>query len=447
MGKTFYVDPRDGDDSRSGLSESRAVRHYETCDVSPGDTVLFKRGSVMRDVLHTRDGSEGNPVTYGAYGQGELPVFLGSVPAGDPNRWIEHKPNVWRFDGEFPSEVCNLIFNEGPACGNLRWSVDDLKRQGEWFFTGIGVTSDDRWTPGRKDTLYLFSETNPGRFYSSIECALWGQRKLADGKRHVVLENLAFRNSGVHGFHQVRAEQVTIRGCDFRFLGGAVWSRERRIRFGNAIELWDGAVDVTVEGSTFDNIYDSGVTHQGGEKSDVPQRVYFRDNLFVDCGMASYEWRGPAAREIYFEHNTSVNAGGGFSMQGETPPRQSEIHPQPMGHHVFIWRLDRPEELGPIYIRDNIFYEAPYGAAIYSILDPADEKKFVLERNCYYQTTGDLLARMAGRDYRPDEFREYQSTGFDAGSILADPKFVDPRSGEYRLQPDSPCPDMGRKES
>ncbi|MDD4061858.1 MAG: right-handed parallel beta-helix repeat-containing protein [Kiritimatiellae bacterium] len=445
MARTYYIDPRAGDDSRGGLEESQAIRTYERLSLSPGDTVLFRRGSVIRGVLHTCDGETGSPITYGAYGDGPAPTFLGSASASDASKWTREQPNLWRFEGEFPSEVCNLIFNGGESCGNLRWSLADLKQQGEWYFTGIGVCSEDKWAAGRGDVLYLFSESNPGEYYSDIECALWGQRKMVSGRRNIVLQDLAFRYSGVHGYQDVRVEKITIRRCEFRFIGGAVWSRPLRIRFGNAVEMWDGATDVTIEDCIFDNIYDSGVTHQGSDASDTPRRVYFRNNLFIDNGMAAYEWRGPAASDIYFEHNTCIHAGGGFSMQGETPPRQSEIYPQPMGHHVFIWRLDKPEELGPIYIRDNIFYEAPYGAAIYSIIDPVEEKKFVIDRNCYYQTTNDLLARIAGRNFRPAEFREYQAAGFDAQSLFADPKFVDAKHADYRLAPTSPCKGMGRK--
>jgi hypothetical protein len=442
MPRRYYIDPHAGDDANTGLTHSQPCKTYAQRPLEAGDTVLFKRGSVVRDILHTRNGVVGGPITYGAYGEGPRPAFLGSIPVRDPKQWTEERPALWRWTGAVPSEVCNLVFDGGRSCGNLRWRIEDLKNAGEWFYTGIGENSGAN-RPGAGGDLFLFSQDNPGRAYSDIECSLWGKRRMAGGK-HVVLDNLSFRNSGVHGYAESRVEHVVIRNCEFRFIGGAVWSRDRRIRFGNAVEFWDGATDVLVERCVFDNIYDSGVTHQGGETSDTPQRVVFRNNLFVNCGMAAYEWRGPSARDITFEHNTCVNAGGGFSMQGEAPPRQSEIYPQPMGHHVFIWRLDRPEELGPIYIRDNIFYEAPYGAAVYSIIDPAEEKKFVLDRNCYWQTTGELLIHMGGKSYRPAEFQAYRKEcGRDLHSILADPKFIDEKAFDFRLRPDTPCPDAG----
>lgn len=440
-GKTYYVDFASGDDADDGTDPSRPFKSCADRKFAGGDTVLFKRGSVLRGALHTCSGSEGAPVTYGAYGEGEKPAFLGSVPAGDPGNWVEESPSVWRYTERFESELCNLIFNSGESCGNLRWSTGDLRLQGEWHYTAIGAMSGDSVTNLDGGVLYLFSLCNPGLYYSDIELALWGERRLAGGQSHVILKDLSFRNAGVHGYQEYHAHDVVISGCEFRFIGGAVWNRSRRIRFGNAVELWDGAQDVTVERCLFDNIYDAGVTHQGGETKNIPQRIFFRDNLFIDCGFAAYESREPS-KEIYFEHNTCINSGGGFSMQGEAPPRRSEIYPQPVGHHVFIWRIEPDTQPGNVYIRNNIFYETPFGTAIYSVISQNDERKFVFDRNLYWQTTGDRLIFLGGKYYLPSEFESYQSeSGQDRNSILAKPLF----DGDYRQTAGSPGPGMGMR--
>ncbi len=452
-GQTYYIDPQAGDDGNSGLATSEPLKTYTARTFAPGDAILFKRGSVIRDVLATCDGSDDAVITYGAYGEGNMPEFLGSAAASDTADWVEDRPNVWRYTGVFASEVCNLVFNYGESCGNLRWEVDDLKCQGEWFFTGIG-TNSGQGNPDVKghddDVLYLFSQGNPGQYYASIECSLWGERSLVCGKRNIVIENLAFRNSGVHGYHQVQPVNVTIRNCEFTCIGGAVWSRERRIRFGNAVELWDGANDVVVEGCLFDKIYDAGVTHQGGPDSLVPTRVYFRNNLFIDNGLAAYECRGPAAKDVYFENNTCINAGGDFTMQGEEGIRQSEIYPQPICHHVFIWRMEGGVRKGDVYIRNNIFYEAAEGAAVYSVFEGPngstreDELNLIIDNNCYWQTKGDMLMWLGGKAYTPSELEQYRAdTGHDKQSVLADPLFVDAAAGDYRLQANSPCPNAG----
>ncbi|MBN8217777.1 MAG: right-handed parallel beta-helix repeat-containing protein [Spirochaetes bacterium] len=433
---TYHVDAELGNDLNNGLSPARPWKALAEQALQPGDSVLFKRGSVFRGPLRTRCGEEGAPMTYGAYGEGAKPAFLGSVAAGNPADWTEEKPSLWRYAGAFSSEVCHLIFDGGKSWGNLRWSLAELRHQGEWFYTQFGentLRERGKVVSGPPGILYIYSKGNPATVYTGIECALWGQRRLASGRHHVVLENLAFMNAGVHGFAETDGHHITLRGCDFRFIGGAVWSLERRIRFGNAVEFWDGANDITVERCLFDKIYDSGVTHQGGRTVHIPHHLYFRDNLFIDCGMAAYECREPS-REVYFEHNTCVNAGGGFSMQGEAPPRPSEIHPQPMGHHVFIWRIEAGTQPGAVYLRHNIFHEAPYGAALYSIIPPEEERKFIVDGNLYWQSSGTLLNRFAGEDFPREAFGRYQkASGQDGQSRFEKPAFRDEAGGDYRL--------------
>ena len=153
---------------------SRAWKTYASRGFSEGDTVLFKRGSVFRGVLHTRNGTDQAPITYGAYGEGDKPVFLGSVPANEPEHWVQERPSVWRYTGTFPSEVCNVVFNNGESCGILRWRIEDLQQPGDWHYTGIGMHSADGGRGDPDGVLYLCSAANPGAAYASIECVLWG---------------------------------------------------------------------------------------------------------------------------------------------------------------------------------------------------------------------------------------------------------------------------------
>lgn len=91
------------------------------------------------------------------------------------------------YTERFPSEICNLIFNRGESCGNLRWDIEDLLLQGQWHYTAFGKMSGGDGPGPDEGVLYLFSPDNPGRYYADIECALWGQRKLAGGQSHIIL--------------------------------------------------------------------------------------------------------------------------------------------------------------------------------------------------------------------------------------------------------------------
>jgi len=79
-----------------------------------------------------------------------------------------------------------------------------------------------------------------------------------------------------------------------------------------------------------------------------------------------------------------------------------------MGHHVFLWRMDSASEAESLTISGNSFYEAPYGAAVYSIVSPEAEKRIFLRENRYFMGKPGLVVRMNGRDYDARQFHQYR---------------------------------------
>lgn len=57
----YYIDSLNGNNKNNGLSESSPLKNEKEIDLKPGDTVLFKRGSFIRDRLYNVCGEEGNP--------------------------------------------------------------------------------------------------------------------------------------------------------------------------------------------------------------------------------------------------------------------------------------------------------------------------------------------------------------------------------------------------
>lgn len=415
----YYIDVHGGDAAANGLTPERARRTYRDLPLQPGDSVLFRRGSYIRDSLYRKAGTPEQPITYGAYGEGDAPVFCGSTDVSDSALWQETKPHIWKYIGVLPSEVCNFVFDDGRIGGTLRWEENLLESQGDWYDTWMGATSQNQEKATERNVL-LWSDGNPGTVYSHIEAVLWGNRCLSVNVSCTAVEDLAFFGSGVHALSG-GCDHMTVRRCSFIFIGGAVWNRQLRIRFGNAIEFWDYGEDILIEDCYFNNIYDSCITHQGGEKTCKPARnLIMRRNLFVNYGMGAYEGRDRMCVDSAFTDNLCVNAGGGFTGFGDSRPRRSEIYPQPMGHHLFMWRIVHATENGGFTVARNRFYDAT-GAAIYSIISPEAEAQMKLFGNRYYTTSRRYLTRIGGKMYAPEKFEEYLQKYGENDAALVQP--------------------------
>jgi hypothetical protein len=216
-----------------------------------------------------------------------------------------------------------------------------------------------------------------------------------------------------------QGNNITVRNCVFENIGGCVWNKDLKIRFGNGFEIWHRGNDILIEKCFFKNVYDSCVTHQGpGEITEPTSNFICRNCTFDTYGMAAFEYRDKLPINSSFTGNTCLNAGCGFAMLGEELPRYSEIWPQPMGHHIFMWRIPAATEGGDLVIKNNYFGPAPVGAAMYSIISPEAEAQVTLDDNKY--TKNDiLLNRWGGENY--NDLEAYKSATLqDKNSIYAD---------------------------
>lgn len=112
-------------------------------------------------------------------------------------------------------------------------------------------------------------------------------------------------------------------------------------------------------------------------------------------------------------------------------------------------------------VRNNIFAFSEEGQIAVSRAEP--HLSFTFERNIVYWDTGHLLGyqgwkagskvimrnnlywRAGGQsiDFIGKTFEQWQADGRDAGSIIADPKFVNPGQRDFRFLPDSPAAKIG----
>jgi len=376
-----------------GSSENNPAVSWRNLRILPGDTVRLKCGSVFHESIQSPSGEADRPIIWQSYGEGAMPIITSSQDLLTGN-WENVDANIYRYDGNISSEVCNLWFG-GDAFGILKYTYEELGRQGDFYYTGSGRSNNGGLGESADQSLYLYSEKEPCEIYSTLTASLYGKRALATAQNHVIFSGLYFFIGGVHGFAGTDCVGIRISDCNFFGIGGAVWKKERRICFGNGVEFWHNARNVSLSDNRFDQIYDSCFTHQGCTPDATPDGVTVSGNVFRHYGMAAYEIRDRVTARTLFRNNLCEGAGEGFSTAEGDRPRRSEIYPRPMGHHLFIWRITSPTEGGEILIEHNSFGSADYGHTVYSIISPEAEKQFIFKDNDY---SGCNRAFWGGRD-------------------------------------------------
>ncbi len=119
---------------------------------------------------------------------------------------------------------------------------------------------------------------------------------------------------------------------------------------------------------------------------------------------------------------------------------QSQIHLKP--------HQDDPQFMqGNAIERNIIVYQDPQ-AKLWQSQDPKTWRKTLLAKcdfNLYWRTDGTNLAKLDEPITLEGSFSQWQASGFDRNSIIADPLFVAPDKRDYRLKSDSPALKLGFK--
>lgn len=314
-------------------------------------------------------------------------------------------------------DVGNIIFDGGKVCGWKKWSLADLAKPYDYFYDGAS------------QRVYLYSDVAPTEKHPSIELALARHVVNQSGKHHVVYDGLAVMYGAAHGFGGGDTHDLTIRNCDLGFIGGAhQFTRPdgHPVRFGNAIEFWGAARDNLVEGCRIWEVYDAALTNQGRGADSRQINITYRNNLIRNAEYSFEYWNNPESavtENIRFVNNTCIDAGVCWAHAQR---------PDQNGSHLMFYTNTAATK--GIEIRYNVFCGVTDWGCRYSsgwtVLPEMDY-------NLWFSTTGVMAYWFKDKIAGFDAYR--QTSGLDAHSRFADPQFVDPSQGDYRLGPKSPA--------
>lgn len=164
-----------------------------------------------------------------------------------------------------------------------------------------------------------------------------------------------------------------------------------------------------------------------------------RNNLIHDCMSATYGGWGIYTDEgssyILIENNIvyRTKTGGFHQHYGRENIIRNNIFAFAVIHQLQRTRL---EEHKVFTFEHNIVYYDK-GALLGGYWS---DHKHVMDYNVYWDASGNPVT-FAGMS-----FEDWKKNGHDQHSIIADPKFVNPKKFDFRLQPDSPALALGFKQ-
>lgn len=133
---TNYYISNSGNDDNIGTSaglawQTIAKLNAASFKISPGDSILFKRGETFFGSIRLRAGGTKNePIVFSAYGEGSSPVITGFVTI---KGWQKKENNIWEATAPMLSPMLNMVIingqpqqigrypNAGAAGGNLSY--------------------------------------------------------------------------------------------------------------------------------------------------------------------------------------------------------------------------------------------------------------------------------------------------------------------------------------
>ncbi len=387
-GTIWYIS-NDGDDTNTGKSPDQALRtisglKFHQNEIGYGDAVLFERGDVFRGTFTAKSG-----VYYGAYGKGDKPAIYGSERNYAKVSWVRKHDNIWLVEAPFNTDVGTIFFNHGEDVGFKKDNKFDLENNGDFWCD-----------PYNNYKLYVYMDQNPAKKYKNIEIGVKASIISMMNTNDVTIENLCLKYTGVHGIGAGGLEQtnITIRGCEIGFIGGAY--HYDTLRLGNGIEFYTGGNNILVEYNWIYQIYDSGVTHQG---DGIYGNHTYTNNLIEYCGLGSYEywlageWNLNHGRDIYFTNNICRFAGycwGGYQRPDKVatnlrtdPYCRNTLFNLHIENNIFDQALNNLVEIAGTCLNAYNYY----GSQDDESMKMPEYPEPILSGNTYAQKRGDLL--------------------------------------------------------
>ncbi|MBI4651060.1 right-handed parallel beta-helix repeat-containing protein [Candidatus Desantisbacteria bacterium] len=205
----YYIDARNGNDSKNGLSKANAWQTWDKLRVQTytiGDTISFKCGEQW-DIPYNNywtfddSGTVNNYIEITSYGTGPKPIW--NAVESISGSWSDKGWNIWKRKLNGRVERCILGDIESVEADNVE-DIDGISKY--WY--------------GDDSCLYVYSKSNPDIVYSQVKVVRIGWCILFQNANYVKLNNIELRGGSVDTIRlRNNCSYISIENCIITYSG------------------------------------------------------------------------------------------------------------------------------------------------------------------------------------------------------------------------------------
>ncbi|MBM4027774.1 MAG: DUF1565 domain-containing protein [Planctomycetes bacterium] len=444
---TYFVAPNGKDDNPGTEAQPWATLRKAADSVERGDTVRIRAGVYSRAgagqsaFTFSKAGTKDAPITYKAYGDGEVLLTAGEVVPPAVFKHVKGAIYSMPYDrkaGVLMSVFCNGLPLVGHGQNHPVPSVDEMYPSS--FYVDEDASTLYVWLPDGSDPNKSDMRTAPANIIGLISC------------HHTIFDGLTLEY-GFRGFHLHRSTRdITIRNCVIRSIAsqGILPTPENCVIEGNTFQkigstkfnhgLYGSSAALVVRNNVFEEISGAAVHQYAGDGSAGKEGFRIYGNIFRkpvqfwdNTPRKRYEttvilW----ARDENWVYNNVFYGEGKKRAISMTQSANLVFHNTLVGCAVAVGLGPQSKEND---VRNNIFVDCE------RFIDwPAEAMpQKTLDYNIYWSTSGSPKWQHAGKEYAT--FEEYQKVAGEAHSRYVDPGLVGP--ADAHLKAGSPAIDAG----
>ena len=493
-GKTYYVDSIGGNDSWDGLSQTYSAPNqgpWKTSnklnwgpDFLGDDQILFKRGGIYSRLIMTNNykSVDGHPIIFGAYGSGEKPIVTS----------ISTIVTSWTSlgDGRYTASasLVEVVLEDWHA---LRLATSSTLAAGDYYID-------------RTNNLLFYRPSSGVPADHEVRYGSAAAFTFYEKAANFILQDLHFIGSGTYhaGTGPEPFRNITIQRCEFT--GNAtiyMAATANRSAFNVIVQdnlfknnrsnmyfvaennsMWDGLIvrrnriidtDIMRSGMRYSSWFPGDI--DGISVQNVTNSIFEQNEISGGCstgGILVWFGLGVAGTGNIVRYNyihdidtSGIEYGGeddgtsNVQIYGNVIANVGRSAPQ-YGTYWGGIRLNRKQTAtAPSRVHNNVIYNADVSFYLYTKSDhylinnnissnPRSDKHVIadfgmlhniFDHNLYFGGTNNF--RLSHRDHNFAEWKNL--AGQDAHSPIADPKFVNRGSGDFRLERGSPAINAG----